>query len=70
MYKNPTDFFLGVIKTKEVINALADRFEGEATKALEADGATSEGCQIIAFCQDAVRIHHISPVHFYLSASS
>ena len=66
MYKNPTDFFLVVIKTKEVINALADRFEGEATKALEADATTPEGCQTIAFCQDAVWTHHIPPVNLYL----
>ena len=47
MYKNPADFFLGVIKTKEVITELADKFEADMTTAVEADGMQLEGDNLL-----------------------
>jgi len=37
MYKNPTDFFLSVIKTKEAATALADKFEARGKQIVNAE---------------------------------
>ena len=51
MYKNPADFFLGVTKTKEVVTELADRFEAEAAKALDASCSQEQGDRLLMGCR-------------------
>ena len=56
MYKNPADFFLGVIKTKEVVSELADKFEADVSKSLEANGSQSQGDELLHCLYTVFRI--------------